>query len=40
MAPLTLILMSTFIKLSVDKGALGGSLLTDILIFIGHPSQH
>ncbi len=37
MTPLALILMSTFIKLGVDKGALSGSILTDILIFIGHP---
>lgn len=37
MTPLALILMSTFIKLGVDKGVLNGSTLTDILIFIGHP---
>lgn len=37
MTPLSLILMSTFIKLGVDKGALNKSVLTEILTFIGHP---
>jgi len=37
MTPLVLILMSTFIKLAVDKGGLADSQLTEILIFIGHP---
>lgn len=37
MTPLSLILMSTFIKLGVDKGALNKSVITEILIFIGHP---
>jgi len=37
MTPLSLILMSTFIKLGVDKGVLADSLITGILIFIGHP---
>ncbi len=37
LTPLSLILMSTFVKLGVDKGALGKSVLTEILTFIGHP---
>jgi Gnt-I system low-affinity gluconate transporter len=37
MIPLLLILMSTFIKLGVDKDWIKSSLFTDILIFIGHP---
>ncbi|MBN2667365.1 MAG: gluconate transporter [Bacteroidales bacterium] len=37
MIPLTLILMGTFIKLGVDKGALSNTLFTRVLIFIGHP---
>ncbi|MFZ2340089.1 MAG: gluconate:H+ symporter [Bacteroidales bacterium] len=37
MTPLLLILMSTFIKLGVDKGGLDNSLVTRVLIFIGHP---
>ncbi len=37
MTPLTLILMGTFIKLGVDKGGLDNTLLTRVLIFIGHP---
>ncbi len=37
MTPLLLILMSTFIKLGVDKGVLTSSFLTELLIFIGHP---
>ena len=37
MTPLSLILMSTFIKLGVEKGGLADSHLTEILIFIGHP---
>jgi len=35
--PLLLILMGTFIKMGVDKGTVSQSLLSDILIFIGHP---
>lgn len=35
--PLLLILMGTFIKVGADKGMVSKSLLTDILIFIGHP---
>jgi Gnt-I system low-affinity gluconate transporter len=37
LTPLLLILMSTFIKLGVDKKWMQSSLFTDILIFIGHP---
>jgi Gnt-I system low-affinity gluconate transporter len=37
LTPLSLIIMSTFIKLGVDKGWLEASLFTEILIFIGHP---
>lgn len=37
MTPLTLILMGTFIKLGVDKGGLDNTLLTRVLIFLGHP---
>ncbi len=37
MTPLLLILMSTFIKLGVDKGVLDNSVSTRVLIFIGHP---
>ncbi len=37
MTPLLLIIMSTFIKLGVDKGWMKNSLLSEILIFIGHP---
>jgi len=37
LTPLSLILMSTFVKLGVDKGALGKSVFTEILTFIGHP---
>lgn len=37
MTPLLLILMSTFIKLGVDKGGIDNSLVTRVLIFIGHP---
>lgn len=37
MTPLTLILMGTFIKLGVDRGGLDNTLLTRVLIFIGHP---
>lgn len=37
MTPLMLILMSTFIKLGVDKGGVPDTLFTEILIFIGHP---
>jgi len=35
--PLLLILMSTFIRLGVDKMILRESFLTELLIFIGHP---
>jgi Gnt-I system low-affinity gluconate transporter len=35
--PLLLIIMSTFIKLGVDKEWINSSIFTDILIFIGHP---
>jgi len=37
MTPLLLILMSTFIKLGVDKGGIKATFITEILIFIGHP---
>lgn len=37
MTPLLLILMSTFIKLGVDKGVLDNSVSTRVLMFIGHP---
>jgi Gnt-I system low-affinity gluconate transporter len=37
MTPLLLIIMSTFIKLGIDKGWLKSSLITEILVFIGHP---
>lgn len=35
--PLLLILISTFIKLGIDKGILTENLLTEIIVFIGHP---
>jgi Gnt-I system low-affinity gluconate transporter len=35
--PLLLILISTFVKLGIDKEVLTRSLLTEIIIFIGHP---
>lgn len=35
--PLLLIVMSTFIKLGTEKGVIGSTLFTDILIFVGHP---
>jgi Gnt-I system low-affinity gluconate transporter len=35
--PLILILVNTFTSVLVDKGVLGKSLATDILIFMGHP---
>ncbi len=35
--PLLLILMSTFINAGIDRAFLGKSLLTDILVFLGHP---
>jgi len=35
--PLSLIIMSTFIKLGIDKGLYDKSLMTEILIFVGHP---
>ncbi len=37
LTPLMLIIISTFIKLGVDKGWLTDSLFTEIVIFIGHP---
>jgi Gnt-I system low-affinity gluconate transporter len=37
LAPIILILVSTFVKLAIEKGVLHGSLFTDIVIFIGHP---
>ena len=37
MTPLLLILMGTFINLGVDKGVLENTILTRVLIFIGHP---
>ncbi len=37
MTPLLLILMGTFINLGVDKGGLENTILTRVLIFIGHP---
>ena len=37
MTPLLLIVMSTFIKLGIDKGWLKSSFITEILVFIGHP---
>jgi len=37
LTPLLLIIMSTFIKLGVDKGWIKSSFFTEILIFIGHP---
>ncbi len=35
--PLILIITSTFVKLGVDKEILTGSIVTDTVIFIGHP---
>ncbi|MDY0099647.1 MAG: gluconate:H+ symporter [Bacteroidales bacterium] len=35
--PLLLILMSTFIRLGVEKSVLEASFLTNLLVFIGHP---
>jgi len=37
MTPLLLILMGTFIELGVEKGALDNTILTRVLIFLGHP---
>jgi Gnt-I system low-affinity gluconate transporter len=37
LTPLLLIVMSTFIKLGVDKGWMNDSFFSEILIFIGHP---
>lgn len=37
MTPLLLILMSTLINLGIEKNWISGSLITEILIFIGHP---
>jgi Gnt-I system low-affinity gluconate transporter len=37
LTPLLLIIMSTFIKLGVDKGWMKNSIFSEILIFIGHP---
>ena len=35
--PLVLIIVSTFISLAIDRNILEKSLITDIVIFIGHP---
>jgi Gnt-I system low-affinity gluconate transporter len=35
--PLLLILVSTFVKLGIDKAILEENLVTEILIFVGHP---
>ncbi len=37
LTPLLLILVSTFVNFGIDKGALARSLITDIVVFIGHP---
>jgi len=37
LTPLLLILISTFVNFGIDKGAIAKSLLTDIVVFIGHP---
>ena len=37
LTPLLLILVSTFINLAIEKGAVSKSLFTDIIVFIGHP---
>jgi Gnt-I system low-affinity gluconate transporter len=37
MTPLLLILMSTFLKLGIEKEWIRASLTTDILVFTGHP---
>ncbi|OFY64643.1 MAG: gluconate transporter [Bacteroidetes bacterium RBG_13_43_22] len=35
--PLLLILISTFVNLGIDKGVIPRSLITEIVVFIGHP---
>jgi Gnt-I system low-affinity gluconate transporter len=35
--PLLLILISTFVKLGIDKAILPKSFITDLVVFIGHP---
>jgi len=35
--PILLILISTFVNLGIDKGIVNGSLITDIIVFLGHP---
>ncbi len=35
--PLLLILISTFVNLGIDKGIVNESLITEIIIFLGHP---
>ncbi len=35
--PLLLILISTFVNLGIDKGIVNKSLLTEIIVFLGHP---
>jgi Gnt-I system low-affinity gluconate transporter len=37
LTPLLLILTSTFVNFAIDKGAIEKSILTDIIVFIGHP---
>lgn len=37
LAPLLLILTGTFINVAIEKGIIPGSVLTDVLVFIGHP---
>ncbi|MFH0843531.1 MAG: gluconate:H+ symporter [Bacteroidota bacterium] len=37
LTPLLLILISTFVNFGIDKGAIAKSLLTDIVVFVGHP---
>ncbi len=35
--PILLILISTFVNLGIDKGILNKSLITDVIVFFGHP---
>lgn len=37
MVPLLLIIISTFVNLAIDKAILDKSILTDLVVFIGHP---
>jgi Gnt-I system low-affinity gluconate transporter len=37
LTPLLLILVSTFVNLAIEKGAVSKSLFTDVIVFIGHP---